>query len=444
MDQNKPFTSSNNNHIALIFKLSILSRFLAWIIALISTFIVDDYDSSVDTILISHEDSTLIQKIFNICFRVFLRWDAFYFTHISEEGYVYEQEHAFFPLLPLLARGLSNSVFLPLGYFLTYRQILLLSGVLIANVSFILASINLYKLTLLIFNNKEKYEKYALVTSIFYILTPSCMFMSTMYTESLFAFLSFFGMRLFYEGNIWIAAFIWSLSSFTRSNGIVYIGFYIYEFLIKDINRINVMKIFVRLIKTTILSLIVLFGFLTFQSYGYYEYCILNEPRSWCNNKIPVLYSFVQIFYWNAGFLTYYEIKQIPNFLLATPMILLSFYGIYDYSKIDFKRIFTLGLQQKQQQLEIKTPYYTHNLLPFIYLWAVLLLYSITSIHIQVITRFFSSQPTVYWFVAHLFMRSISKEASKLDKILGYGMMVYFVLYGGSGIILFANFFPPA
>lgn len=67
------------------------------------------------------------------------------------------------------------------------------------------------------------------------------MFMSTMYTESLFAFLSFFGMRLFYEGNIWIAAFIWSLSSFTRSNGIVYIGFYIYEFLIKDINRINVM-----------------------------------------------------------------------------------------------------------------------------------------------------------------------------------------------------------
>ncbi|GBB99100.1 hypothetical protein RclHR1_03410013 [Rhizophagus clarus] len=444
MDQNKPFTSNNNKHITLILKLSILSRFLTWIIALISTFIVEDYDSSVDTILASQEDLTIVQNIFNVCFRVFLRWDAFYFTHIGEEGYIYEQEHAFFPLLPLLARGLTNSVFLPLGYFLTYRQIILLSGVLITNVSFILASINLYKLTLLIFNNKEKCEKYALVTSIFYILTPSCMFMSTMYTESLFAFLSFFGMRLFYEGNVWIAAFIWGLSSFTRSNGIVYVGFYVYEFLIKDMNRINIMEIFLRLIKTTILSLIVLFGFLTFESYGYYEYCILNEPRSWCNDKIPVLYSFVQKFYWNVGFLTYYEIKQIPNFLLASPMIILSSYGIYEYSKIDFKRIFTLGLQQEQQQIEIKTPYYTHKLLPFIYLWAVLLLYSITSIHIQVITRFFSSQPTVYWFVAHLFMRSISKEANKLDKILGYGVMVYFVLYGGSGIILFANFFPPA
>lgn len=158
---------------------------------------------------------------------------------------------------------------------------------------------------------------------------------------------------------------------------------------------------------------------------------------------IRIIFTYLN-FYRNCGFLEYYEIKQIPNFLLATPMIILSLYGIYDYSKIDIKRILTLGLQQEQRQLEIKTPYYTHKLLPFIYLWVVLLLYSITSIHIQVITRFFSSQPTVYWFVAHLFMRSITKEANKLDKILEYGVMIYFVLYGGSGIILFANFFPPA
>src|SRR5437763_5830782 len=98
----------SKKHTTLILKLSILSRIITWIIALISKFILDDYDSSVDVILKSQE-STIIQKIFNGCFRVFLRWDTFYFTHISEEGYVYEQEHAFFPLLPLLARGLSDS-----------------------------------------------------------------------------------------------------------------------------------------------------------------------------------------------------------------------------------------------------------------------------------------------------------------------------------------------
>ncbi|CAI2168291.1 7545_t:CDS:2 [Funneliformis geosporum] len=145
----------NNKHIYLILKFSIISRLLTWLIALISTLIVDDYDSSVDTILEGRELS-IVQKIFNVSFRAFLRWDSFYFIHLSEEGYIYEQEHAFFPLLPLLARGLSNS-----------------------------------------------------------------------------------GMRLFYEGKLWSAAFIWSLSSFTRSNGITQVGFFVYKFLIKDINRIN-------------------------------------------------------------------------------------------------------------------------------------------------------------------------------------------------------------
>ena len=40
---------------------------------------------------------------------MFVRWDAIYFLSLSEHGYVYEQQHAFFPLLPLLTRLLSNT-----------------------------------------------------------------------------------------------------------------------------------------------------------------------------------------------------------------------------------------------------------------------------------------------------------------------------------------------
>ena len=84
-------------------------------------------------------------------------------------------------------------------------------------------------MTLILFKD----EKFAFISSVFYILTPSCVFMSSMYTESLFGFLSFFGMRLFYENKLLLASLIWCLASFTRSNGIIYIGFYIYE-IIKD------------------------------------------------------------------------------------------------------------------------------------------------------------------------------------------------------------------
>ncbi|CAG8541837.1 17227_t:CDS:2, partial [Acaulospora morrowiae] len=454
-------------------------------------------------------------------------WDSFYFLHITEEGYIFEQEHAFFPLYPLLTRGLGNS-FLPiLGHSLTYKQILIFSGVLISNVSFVLASINLYSLRL--FND----EKFAFITSMFYIITPSCMFMSAMYTESLFAFLSFLGMRLFAEKKYWKSAVVWLLASSTRSNGIVYIGFFFYELLIREMVEMNFMLLMKRLMKATLLSIITASGFFAFQLYGYDEYCILLAPiRPWCYSELPILYPFVQKHYWNCGFLRYYEVKQIPNFLLASPMIALSLFGIYKYANYDYKRVLSLGLTQtrslksdtgtshiissktslneeniRSSQYQSTSSYFSNVILPFIYLWTALLLYAITSMHIQVITRFFSSQPTVYWFASYLFINSLEKDGDRSinyssmkdyhhDKIgnetrlkegykpdngavnmendrmypdeghdrecsnedskikdekkdnerfeLGHIVISYFILYGVSGIILFAAFFPPA
>ncbi|CAJ0828601.1 17929_t:CDS:2, partial [Entrophospora sp. SA101] len=324
---------------------------------IVSCLIIDDYDSSVD--IIFNDNNNLIQKYFNYAFKGLLRWDAFYFLHISEEGYIYEQEFAFFPLLPLLARILGDFAFIPLGYFLTYTQVLFLSGVLITNICFVLASINLYKLSLILFKD----EKFAFISSIFYILTPSCIFMTSMYTESLFGFLSFFGMRLFYENKLFFASLIWCLASFTRSNGIVYIGFYVYE-VIKDYFNINgnngvsnsvggTFKIIFYYIKIILLGLISISGFIIFQTYGYYQYCTDNSlEREWCNSYL--IYSFVQSYYWNCGFFKYYEFKQIPNFLLAMPMISLSVYGIFTYIKYDINRIFTLGLTKKKSVKEGK------------------------------------------------------------------------------------------
>jgi GPI mannosyltransferase 2 len=112
-------------------------------------------------------------------------------------------------------------------------------------------------------------------------------------------------------------------------------------------------------------TMLVCLGFITFQVYGYHLYCILDH-RPWCQQTIPLLYQFVQKFYWWAlfinvmttyenstnridhrgnGFLAYYELKQIPNFLLASPIIIISCYGIWSYISFDKSRFLTVGMK---------------------------------------------------------------------------------------------------
>ena len=43
----------------------------------------------------------------------------------------------------------------------------------------------------------------------------------------------------------------------------------------------------------------------------------------WCHARIPLPYGYVQDKYWNVGFLRYFELRQLPNFLLAAPALYL-------------------------------------------------------------------------------------------------------------------------
>jgi phosphatidylinositol glycan class V len=85
------------------------TRIATIIIAIISNAFVDDYDSSAETVLLGSSTALIPHHLLYKVFSVFVRWDAFYFLHIAENGYVYEQEHAFFPMLPMLARLVSET-----------------------------------------------------------------------------------------------------------------------------------------------------------------------------------------------------------------------------------------------------------------------------------------------------------------------------------------------
>ncbi|KAG0030807.1 hypothetical protein BGZ81_002165 [Podila clonocystis] len=416
---------------------ALLSRLAIWAIAVASHALIQDYDSALDLIL---PIETVSQRMFKSIFGVFLRWDAFYFVHIAENGYAFEQAHAFFPLLPIFMRLVANTVLAPLSLVMTYQQQLVLAGVLVANGSFIIAAVQLYCLSNTLFGN----ERFSFLSALLYILTPSGIFMSAIYTESLFAAISFTGMIFTAQKRYLLAAILFSLSSTARSNGVLYAGYFVYDLVIQmDLSKPTMQKLAV-LVKTAALCAISWVGFLAVQAYGYYLYCSEDHSnvymRPWCLAKPPLLYTFVQSFYWNVGFLRYYEIKQIPNFLMAAPMITLSAVGIYSYILHDTRRSLTLGRDSTYAGRSQTPPFMSQAMFPHIVLWAVLLLSNITTMHIQIITRAFSCLPPVYWFAAHQF----GDKAYGLRAGYARPVTTFFVMYGLIGVILFANFFPPA
>ncbi|KND00381.1 GPI-anchor transamidase GPI18 [Spizellomyces punctatus DAOM BR117] len=449
---------SNRNIIAGV---AILSRLVLWSIAVTSAHLGSAYDASTalpsgpwrdgtfsdppalqergqDSLSRpSYLDATLQRKLL----APFVRWDAVYFLKIAEAGYTYEHEFAFFPGLPLLMRALS--AILP-SCGLERRTILMLMGVTISNVAFVGAAVVLYRLGCRLLN-----ERLAFTAAILFCVTPAGLFMSAIYTESLFALLSFIGMALIVDRRYMLAAIAWALATAVRSNGIVYAGFFAWSLIILPLQngaKLSVACSLGRVFQTLILCTVVAAPFLGFQYYAYHLFCgghPQQELRPWCMNAVPSLYNFVQKEYWNNGFLRYYRPQQIPNFVLAAPIFTISVAGIREYVKHDPLRFVSIGFRRSTRNGNgTNWVIFSSHLLPYVYLWTFLTFYCATMMHVQVVVRFFTSMPCVYWFAAYLVLGNV--EGRRQGSQWGKAILTYFVLYGMVTTVLFANFLPPA
>ena len=333
----------------------------------------------------------------------FFSWDSQYFLHITLSGYTHEQILAFFPLYPVILKLIPYPEYLPLFIF-----------ILNATLHYKTA-ITLYKITSILYN-----KQLAKKTSLLFCWNPATIFFVAPYSESLFAFLSFSAIlhclelkKLNFSTNFKLLLSI-GLSTITRSNGLLNFGFLLYFALIK---RLSILRTFFTI-------LIGLIPFLSFQYFVYFQFCLIQTSK-WCNQLIPNFYSYIQNEYWNVGFLKYYQIKQIPNFILAFPVLFLVFHFLR--KQFDFK------------------------VFPFILHAMFLAIFNILFVHIQVSTRMlFSASPIPYWTTAVILQRfDFRSKFFLVDILFRYRtsfieqfVCCYFLSYFIVGTVMFSLFLP--
>lgn len=149
----------------------------------------------------------------NLFIDVMARWDSGFYINIVEEGYMLVigriSNVAFFPLYPLLTSILD--------------QILnntLLSGIIISHISFLVALIYLYRLTLHISENEETAKRTIIYLSIF----PTSFYFSAVYTESLYLCVSVAAVYYARMKNWEIATLFTLLAGVTRITGVLVWG----------------------------------------------------------------------------------------------------------------------------------------------------------------------------------------------------------------------------
>ncbi|XP_068660456.1 uncharacterized protein [Aristolochia californica] len=498
-------TPSDQRH---IFRIAILSRLLTFTLIFLFRSLASPYDTSasinpncLSAITTSNSQSEAIRfpRIAS-ALESSIVWDGVYFVRIAQCGYEYEQTYAFLPLVPLCIRFLSRYVFGLLIPVIGYRAVLALSGYVTSNVAFTFAAVYLYRLSCLVLEDSEA----AFRASIFFCFNPASIFYSSVYSESLYSLGSFGGMYHLLTGANTMSMLMFALSASARSNGVLNAGYFCFQALHLAYDAIfqkrNAYVALQRIMMATLQTLCIFFPFIAFQTYGYLNICLgsVNELRPWCKATVPLLYDYIQNHYWGVGFLRYFQLKQLPNFLLASPMLSLAFCSVAKYLKLRPEVVLTLGFQACQNEKEHASIFYSwetdqrpngsqstkgassitmrepqslrkkkqkineeisetsgnpipastnvHSsamqgyssilVLPFVLHLAFISVVAFLVMHVQVATRFLSASPPIYWFLSYLMV------SSGKGRRWAYLVWVYFITYILLGSLLFSNFYP--
>ncbi|KAF8071407.1 hypothetical protein N665_1128s0006 [Sinapis alba] len=489
--------NSKSRKESILIKYAIFSRLLLLFLTVLWRSFLQPYDTSaaLNPPCLHHRDVSeaspqllLVANTVSKTLENSVVWDSVYFLRISQCGYEYEQTYAFLPLLPFFISLLSRTVFAPLVPVIGLRAVMVLSGYVVTNSAFVFAAIYLFRVSVIILKDTEASFR----ASVIFCFNPASIFYSSIYSESLYALFSIGGVYHLLSGASNVAVLWFALSGCARSNGILNAGYICFQTMHRAYEALYLKKrvcLSVQVLVTGFLRCVcICLPFVAFQAYGFYNICHghkLDELRPWCKAKVPLLYNFIQSHYWGVGFLRYFQFKQLPNFLLASPILSLAVCSVVSYMKTRPELFISLGFQASEKEkrssarlyslkdalepdvvtssnegksdIRQRKPirkkdvtvtnaaansnspdlsgYFSADVFPFVVHLGLMAATAFFIMHVQVATRFLSASPPLYWFASHLI-------ASPKHSKWGYLIWSYCAAYILLGSLLFSNFYP--
>ena len=515
-----------------VWRIAAISRVAMLLLMLTFDALVDDYDTSgrlspgdgvsgkpsIDAEHPKSPPSPLCAAVEGL-----VTWDAVYFLRISEAGYEHEQTHAFFPLLPAVTRGVASASSALAGAVAggsekgsgneksesgPSRCALAASALAVSNSAHVAAAVVLQKLGAIVLANDDidgnAARDAARSAAALFALNPASAFHSAPYTESIFALLSFAGFYFLERASLSSyktmsstrnrngAALCFALACAARSNGALNGLVLAHDFFARvapaaraEARRRRRTKRLVSgvlalgpLLAATVAfaarCVVTLAPLFAVQLYGYRTYCaraLGGDPPAWCSRwrPFPNVYAHVQSHYWNVGFLRYYELKQIPNFLLAAPALAVSASaglcwwntfarteprnqggkGSDDEAEADgadANRTQTRSRSRRRSREEGSEHAWmlSPRVRPYLFKWAVMSVVALLAMHVQVTTRFLSVTPGIYWFLAKRGFAEAEREEKerKTSSVWRRAVTLYSILFFLLGALLFPTFYP--
>lgn len=199
-----------------------------------------------------------------------------------------------------------------------------------------------------------------------------------------------------------------------------------------------------RIMQAVLSTLCICAPFAIHQYTAYRAFCMHGEHPSWCSYRVPFIYGYVQDKYWNVGFLRYWTPAQLPNILLAAP-ILISIFS-FSFSHLRASTLPALlrhplisahpaALRLRAVCMPNKSIFWQESIIPHILHSLVMCSILLFAAHTQITLRLAASMPTTFWAAAYLMVQ---------HPRTGRWWVAWSVVWGAISIVLWAVFLPPA